>query len=105
MIKKNIFFLFFLILGNNLYAANTNSGLTGKLSAVSSVSPSLAQYLTDLAKNLNDFVVVGFIIVCVTSAISMLFTSDNVVKVLSKVAFGLFLLKGAVAAIVAICKI
>lgn len=68
-------------------------GLAEKTQKAGGVSPALASYLQELTKNLNDFVTVGFVIVCVTSAISLLFTQDNVVKLLSKVAFGLFLLK------------
>lgn len=64
---------------------------------VRTVSSSLADYITAVAGNLNDFIIVGFLIVCVTSAISLFFTQDNVLKVLSKVAFGLFLLKAVVA--------
>lgn len=65
------------------------------------VSGALSSYITAVAGNLNDFIIVGFLIVCVTSAISLFFTQDNVLKVLSKVAFGLFLLKAVVAIMIA----
>lgn len=68
------------------------------------VSSSLAQYLSKVAVNLNDFVIVGFLMVCTTAAISLLFTQENVVKALSKVAFGLFLLKSSATILLAIVK-
>ena len=68
------------------------------------VSPALAQYLSKVAVNLNDFVIVGFLMVCTTAAISLLFTQENVVKALSKVAFGLFLLKSSATILLAIVK-
>ena len=65
------------------------------------VSSSLAQYLSKVAVNLNDFVIVGFLMVCTTA---LLFTQENVVKALSKVAFGLFLLKSSATILLAIVK-
>lgn len=97
--KKIIFMLLsFLLFIRNVSADDMSS----KLKLAGAASSSLEAYLVEVAKNLNDFVVVGFVMVCVVSGISLLFTQENVVKALSKVAFGLFLLKSAVAVMLAV---
>lgn len=100
MLNKKIYFI---LLSFLLFLRNANADdMYGKLKQANSASSSLGTYLQLVAKNLNDFVVVGFVMVCVVSGISLLFTQENVVKALSKVAFGLFLLKSAVTIMLAL---
>lgn len=91
----------------NVYADNLSTMTAYKpssgLGTISSGVNALDNYLNALTGNLNDFVKVGFILVCVGAAISLFFSNDNIVKLLSKIAFGLFLLKSCVGAIQLIC--
>lgn len=111
MIRKIINKTKSLLLGSfllsNVYTANADSLSTIKggsgVGTISSGVGALDDYLNALTGNLNDFVRVGFVIVCVGAAISLFFSNDNIVKLLSKIAFGLFLLKSCVAAIQVIC--
>lgn len=106
-IKGAFLGLFAFSLFGNVYADNLSTMSSYKqssgLGTISSGVGALDNYLNALTGNLNDFVKVGFILVCVGAAISLFFSNDNIVKLLSKIAFGLFLLKSCVGAIQLIC--
>lgn len=107
VINKTKNLLLGIMLFSNVYNVNADdlSVIKGGSGAgtISSGVDALDSYLNALTGNLNDFVRVGFVIVCVGAAISLFFSNDNIVKLLSKIAFGLFLLKSCVAAIQVIC--
>ena len=102
---KNYSIFISLLLMSKFANAAADSDIFSKMNSnADKVSSSLAKYLSKVAVNLNDFVIVGFLMVCTTAAISLLFTQENVVKALSKVAFGLFLLKSSATILLAIVK-
>lgn len=106
LLKNKLFYLISCGLLNIQFAGYEDSGTTLLTTANSKLLNygALGSYVTAVSGNINSFVTIGFMMACVMAGIGMLLNNENVIKALSKIMFGLFILKVSAAAMALIVK-